>query len=794
MYDTGARCLRRRGWFSIASSKRLLLGNITVFASPLTGSVRGWCLAALLLAAHGFAASPSEKTPPFAKPDLKAEVKIEVADDGTLRFDQTTNIAYAEKDVVLTRGSLRLTADHVRYNSVTHDMWAEGNVHLYQGLMQWICEHLYYNFDTGQTILDKSRAFNYPFFIHGEKIEKVGEKYVVKNGLVTTCDDPQPHWGLRARSMDFYPGDKVVARGVTLRVDDVPLFYLPHISRSLKNNRQTFEFEPGSNSRFGFYLLTSYNWYLDENLSGAYHADYRVKRGFAGGVDVDYRYKVLGTGKLITYYAHDTRPNSQSWTNPYETVPKDRYRVAWQNQTKLREDITFKANVKRQSDSRVIEDFFRDEFRNEAQPQSTLEIEKYDPGYMISAWVRPPVSGVYTTTEQLPEVAIDVKRQQLFGSPIYYDGSLTIAHLQKHFSSIDSNSFINPLIPYSQTRDDYNVTRFDWLHQISYPQMYFGWLSVTPRAGVRQTWYSRTIAGSPAPGFTDGGPQDGRVVFPLGLESSFKMSRVYDVNDTFWDVHGLRHIIQPVVDGAYIPTPDTRPVNFYQFDSNGRFDRNLATTRLLPNDFPANDQIDAIDRMQTVRAGIRNKLQTKRDGQSEDFLNVNVYGEWRGTSYPYLTSSGTYKNQSSISDIYSEMEARPFRWLVLDFDSRTSDKGDLLEANATIRFIKERKWEIAFSRRYIDDVDGIFGGNSDFYSMIAHVAITENWAIRAMYAIDTATDRAYMQEYSIIRDFHDWEVSLNLSNQEFGNGASEYNVYLACALKALPAMRLRAGQ
>jgi LPS-assembly protein len=745
------------------------------------------------MATHGFAASPPQPTPP-PKSDAKAEVKIEVAEDGTLRLDQTTNIAYAEKDVVLTRGSMRLTADRVRYNSMTHDLWAEGNVHLYQGLTQWICEHLYYNFDTGQTILDKSRAFNHPWLVHGEKIEKVGPKYVVKNGLVTTCDEPKPHWGLYARTVDFYPGDKVVAQGVTLRVNDTPIFYLPHMSRSLKNDRQSFDIEPGANSRFGPYLLTGYNWYLNEQLSGTYHADYRVKRGFGGGLDMNYRDKTLGSGKLVTYFAHDIRPNNQSWVNPYETVPKSRYRVAWQNQTQLREDITFKANVKKQSDSRVIEDFFRDEFRNEAQPQSVLEIEKYDPGYMMSVWVRPPVNTVYTTTEQIPELAIDVKRQQIFGSPIYYDGSLTFAHLQKHFSRIDSNSFINPLVPFPLTPNDYNVTRFDWLHQVSYPQMYFGWLSVTPRAGVRQTWYSRTQGGSPAPGFTNGGPQDGRVAFPLGLESSFKVSRVYDVNDPFWDVHGLRHIAQPVVDGSYIPTPDTRPGNFYQFDTTGRFDRNLATTRLLPNDFPAFDQIDAIDRMQTVRAGVRNKLQTKRDGVSEDFVNVNTYAEWRGTSYPYLTQAGTLKNQRSVSDIYSEMEARPFKWLILDFDSRVSSKGDLLEANAAIRFIKERKWEIALSRRYIDDVDGIFGGNSDFYSFIGHLALTENWAIRAMYAIDTAVDRAYMQEYSIIRDLHDWEVSLNMSNQEFGNGVSEYTIYVACALKALPAMRIHAGQ
>ncbi len=785
--------------FSVASGKRLLLGNKTVFASPLTGRVGGWCLAALLLASQGFAAPAAGSASPPAKPAVVPDVKIEVAEDGTLRLDQITNIAYADKGVVVTRGPVRLTADHARYNSVTHDMWAEGHVHLYEKLAHWTGEHLYYNFETGQTILDKSCAFNYPWFIHGDHVEKVGPKYVVKNGLLTTCDYPEPHWGLRARTMDFYPGDKVLAHNVTLRVDDTPVFYLPWMSRSLKNERQGFEIEPGSNGRFGVYLLTSYNWYLDESLSGDYRMDIRQKRGVAGGVDMNYVDKKWGIGKVVTYFAHDTSPNSQSWHNPYENVPNNRYRVSWQDQTPLREDITFKANIQKQSDSRVIEDFYRDEFSHQAQPQSTIEIEKYDPGYAMSFWARPPVNNLYTMTEQIPAFAIDVKRQQLFGSPVYYDGALTIEHLQRHFSNIDSNSFVNPLVPVSIVPNDYNVTRFDWLHQISYPQMYFGWLSVIPRAGVRETWYSSSpLTYAPSGGGpyspVGAGPQETRVSFPMGLESSFKLSNVYDINDSFWDVHGLRHIIQPTMEAAYRPTPDTSPTQIYQFDTTSRFDPNMATTRLGTLDPVANEQIDAIDRQETVRIGVRNKLQTKRNGETEDFVNANLYGEFRGTSYTYIAQDGTLKNRRSISDAYSEVEARPFKWLAFDFDSRVSPTGQLLEANTTVRFIQERKWEIALSRRYIQDVDGLYGGNSDYYNFSGHIAVTENWAIRVLYGIDTAVNRTFVQEYSIVRDLHDWEISLNFSNYEFGNGVSEVSVYLACALKTLPGLRLHAGR
>ena len=153
-------------------------------------------------------------------------------------------------------------------------------------------------------------------------------------------------------------------------------------------------------------------------------------------------------------------------------------------------------------------------------------------------------------------------------------------------------------------------------------------------------------------------------------------------------------------------------------------------------------------------------------------LNINIYGEWRGTSYPYLLPNGTTKSQNSASDIYTDLEARPFKWLVLDFDSRVSPKAELLEASASIRFIQERKWEIALSKQYVNDVDGLFGGNSDYYSFLVHVALTENWAVRALYGIDTSVNRTFVQEYSLIRDLHDWEVSLNFSNLEFGNGVS----------------------
>ena len=40
---------------------------------------------------------------------------------------------------------------------------------------------------------------------------------------------------------------------------------------------------PGYRTQYGPFLLSTYTWYLNQYLDGNVHADWREKRGFAGG-------------------------------------------------------------------------------------------------------------------------------------------------------------------------------------------------------------------------------------------------------------------------------------------------------------------------------------------------------------------------------------------------------------------------------------------------------------------------------------------------------------------------------
>ena len=110
-----------------------------------------------------------------------------------------------------------------------------------------------------------------------------------------------------------------------------------------------------------------------------------------------------------------------------------------------------------------------------------------------------------------------------------------------------------------------------------------------------------------------------------------------------------------------MPNPSTSPSQLPQFDSA------LPSLLLLPIEFPDYNNIDSVDSENVVRLGLRNTLQTKRDGQLDKLLDWNLTIDWR------LDPSANPNNldepsspQQSFSDLYSDLEFKPRSWLILE--------------------------------------------------------------------------------------------------------------------------------
>jgi hypothetical protein len=76
---------------------------------------------------------------------------------------------------------------------------------------------------------------NRVFVLNGERENEL----YAERAQFTSCDLPEPHYVFQARSLKVVENEVMVARNVTLRFGDVPVFWLPWMAQSLKPDRRS---------------------------------------------------------------------------------------------------------------------------------------------------------------------------------------------------------------------------------------------------------------------------------------------------------------------------------------------------------------------------------------------------------------------------------------------------------------------------------------------------------------------------------------------------------------------------
>jgi len=154
------------------------------------------------------------------------------------------------------RGAVRLEttemvlyADEVDLNNDTSYAEARGNVHFKHFVRHeeiWASKAEYYIDDekgkfydvVGTTVTRiQTRpgvlSSTSPFHFEGKWAERLGEKYILHDGMITNCRMPRPWWTLRGPKFDIIPDDRALAYKAIFRVRKLPLFYTPFFYKSL---------------------------------------------------------------------------------------------------------------------------------------------------------------------------------------------------------------------------------------------------------------------------------------------------------------------------------------------------------------------------------------------------------------------------------------------------------------------------------------------------------------------------------------------------------------------------------
>jgi LPS-assembly protein len=127
-----------------------------------------------------------------------------------------------------------------------------------------------------------------PFYFEGDWAERIGNRYILHQGFITSCKVPKPWWILRGKTFDIIQDDRAVGRKAWFRLRNYPLFYFPYFYKSLeKFPRQSGFLTPniGNSSRRGKMIGIGYYWALNRSYDATYRAQFFTQRGMAHHVD-----------------------------------------------------------------------------------------------------------------------------------------------------------------------------------------------------------------------------------------------------------------------------------------------------------------------------------------------------------------------------------------------------------------------------------------------------------------------------------------------------------------------------
>ena len=257
----------------------------------------------------------------------------------------------------------------------------------------------------------------------------------------------------------------------------MPVFYFPYYSRNLGPRANNFNFVPGYRTSYGPFLLSSYHFFLSDELDGIAHVDYRERRGVGRRAGFELSPGPLGRRAPSSTITCTTRIRARA--GAIRTSTRTGSGCISRYQANPATNLNVKAVVRYQSDTNIVREFFEGEYRQNPQPNTYFEVNRFWQNFSVDTYVQPQVNNFLETIERLPEVRLTGQRQQLWETPVYYESESSAGYYRHAYGQ--TNGVSDGL--------DYEAPRVDTYQKLLLPYTFFDWLNVTPRVGGRYTYY-----------------------------------------------------------------------------------------------------------------------------------------------------------------------------------------------------------------------------------------------------------------------------------------------------------------
>jgi LPS-assembly protein len=439
---------------------------------------------------------------------------------------------HGEGNVRISYQEIKIRCDAVDYDRASGDLLARGNVVVDRGPSRFTADELRFNLTTKTGVFTNATAQIDPMYsFTGDEIEKLDEThYRIDRATFTTCStDGRPPWSFHVREALVEEEGLGRFRSVAMKVQGVPVFYLPYMVWPIKQERAAGLLFP----RFGYSDRRGFNFGLPLYVP--------VGRSFDTTVFVDYYtggYFGLGNrwrwapvqgavGEIDLYAIWDRESDELQWKINGRHVQDDFLGFRLLAQVENLSDIDFFQDFDRTFDANTRRSLYSVVYLTRSFGPYALNLRAdHRQTFLTSGDV---------VLSQLPEIEVRSGSTSIFGSPFY----LNLVSSANYFL-VDRGGDL---------KGDYG--RADFFPTVSYTLPGAAWLSVTPRVGGRATYYTQQYS------------EDRKSFVDESLSRLYFTGAIDVVGPSFSRVFAggigkyekVKHLIEPRFEYRYLTTP-----------------------------------------------------------------------------------------------------------------------------------------------------------------------------------------------------------------------------------------------
>ncbi|MDX1740143.1 MAG: putative LPS assembly protein LptD, partial [Rhodothermales bacterium] len=432
-----------------------------------------------------------EEEKPSPQPKTSFTIPIPAEEGGGVAVGKAGQIEYLREDLVVATGGanikyqdMKFQADRITVDLKTNVLVADGNVILDEGPRRLAGTSMVFDLDTKTGTVKEADAFlERDIYFKGEEVEKTGEDtYVVKHGMMTSCEAEVPQWSFRMGKAHITVDGYARIHNTSMRVKKMPVLYFPYMLWPAKTDRSSGFLVPniGYSSEKGGLLHLAYFQTMGDSYDATLYADIYESEYYGLGTEFRYRPSVDTEGIFDGYAIEDPIGDETRW------------KVNWEHDSKnlplgLRGVIKYNDF----SDFEFFRDFERDFNRSTIRRLQSA-------GFLAGSWglqsftLRVDQSETFlsnggtVTQRQLPEAEYRLRPTQLGGWPLYLELLSSL-----HYFSIERTDVIDDEGTETAVKAEYG--RADLFPQLSLPFRPWPWLSTSFNVGGRATWYTDSL-------------------------------------------------------------------------------------------------------------------------------------------------------------------------------------------------------------------------------------------------------------------------------------------------------------